>query len=154
MSLEVRIARLERRCRVLTLALAAAVLLPTVAFLTGAAQNVTYDYSFRTGRLDVVDTNGLLRARIGQMNDQFGLFLYDSRGQVRATIADSPDAASLSIAKDGGNIRLLANRQGADITLRDGRDVVRAVTTATAAGGELVIHANAGQVFTIPPPGN
>jgi hypothetical protein len=131
--------------------LAAAVLVPAVALLAGAGQNVVWENSLRLNRLDMVDPNGLVRMRVGQVNDEFGLFVYDVRGQVRAALSESRDASGLTISKDGGNIRLLANRQGADITLRDGRDVVRAVTAATAAGGELVIHANGGQVFTIPP---
>jgi hypothetical protein len=135
----------------LTIALAAALLLPAVVLLTGAGQNVVWDNSLRLNRLDIIDPNGQLRMRVGQVENEFGLFVYDARGQVRAALSESPDASGLTISKEGGNIRLLANRQGADITLRDSRDVVRAVTTATAAGGELVIHANGGQVFTVPP---
>jgi hypothetical protein len=154
MSLEERLFQLERRSRYLTIALAAAVLVPVVMLLAGAGQFVSQTTSLRASQLDVIDNNGLLRVRIGQVNDEFGIFVYDPRGQARAALTDAPDAAGLVINKEGGNVRLLANRQGTDITLRDGRDVVRAVATGTVAGGSLVIHSGDGQVFTVPPADN
>ena len=151
MSLETRIANLERRCRALTIALAAAVVLAAVVVLTGAAQIVESQLRFQ--ELDVRDPTGAVRIHIGRMNDEFGVFVLDPRGQTRAALSDAPDASGLSISKEGGSLRLLANRQGADITLRDAKGAVRAVTTATATGAEIELHAANGQVFTVPPPG-
>jgi hypothetical protein len=152
MSLEARLAKLERRCRILTIALAAAVVLPAVALLAGAGQTVI-ENTVRTGQVDVFDPAGNLRVRIGRVNDEFGLYIYDPQRETRAALTDAPDAAGLLISQPGGSIRLLANRLGADVTLRDGKNNVRAVTTATQGDAQFELRPAGGQVITIPPNG-
>jgi hypothetical protein len=43
--------------------------------------------------------------------------------------------------------------QGADVTLRDGKNNVRAVTTATLAGGQIELRGANGEGISIPPAG-
>jgi hypothetical protein len=143
---------LERRCRVLTIALAAAVVLPAVALLAGAGQ-LPNEAPLRLNQLEIVDANRNVRMRLGPINDEFGLFLFDPRGEARAALTDAPDAAGLNISKEGGSIRLLTNVQGADVTLRDGKNNVRAVTTATLAGGQIELRGANGEGISIPPAG-
>jgi hypothetical protein len=152
MTVENRLAKLERRCRVLTIALAAAMLLPAVALLAGAGQ-LPNEAPLRLRQLEIVDANGTARMRLGPLNDEFGLFMRDPTGQPLVTLSDSPEATMFSISKDGSGIRLLANRQGSDITLRDSKNNVRAVTTATQAGGQIEIRGANGEGFSVPPAG-
>jgi hypothetical protein len=149
MTVEQRIAKLERRCRMLSILLGGFALLVAIGALAGATQIVQVPVRFH--QVDIVDLNGNVRIRLGNVEDAFGIFLQDAAGQARATLSEDADGTVLSVAKEGGNIRLLAAKQAADITLRDGRGNVRAVTTATQAGAEIQLRAANGEVLTIPP---
>jgi hypothetical protein len=152
MSLEARLANLERRCRALTILLVGVVLLGVVAAFAGA-QQIIPQLPLRLQQLEIVDLNGNTRVIVGSVQNAFGVFVVDPAGQPRATLSDAPEGPMLSVANAGGNIRLLAARQGTDITLRDANGAVRALVTAAQVGAQIELHAPGGQVITIPQAG-
>jgi hypothetical protein len=146
MTNEQRIEQLVRRCRWLFAALAGLAVVGGVAVFSGAAPNNAAK-NLRVESLEILDTAGKVRVRLGDMAPQnvpqfkdgiFGLQVSDANGAVRATVQDraqfilemddgravvaaSPKGASVQLNGRGGSPRLMLSAQDdhCDVQLRD-----------------------------------
>jgi hypothetical protein len=96
--IEIRVRRLERANRVLTLvALAAAFVL-----VTGSTSQGGSDDTVRSQRFELVDVDGSVRAVLGTDDDgSTGLFIHDPNGSLRLSLAHDPDQSALFTARGG-----------------------------------------------------
>ena len=124
MSNEQRIHLLERRCRMLSVALAGFVVVVGIALFSGAAQNDGAK-TLQVQALEVVDSNGRVRIRLGDLAPSgqkipeaeagiYGLQVHDATGAVRATVQDW---AQLVLEREDGRAVVTADREGAGIQL-------------------------------------
>ena len=150
MNNEERIGHLETKCKRLTLALSGMMMM-AVAMLFIAAKPKADNDAIQTRKLEVVDENGKVRIRLGSADAGYGLVVYDSQGQFRATLTDAPLGAVSQLKKDGGSIKMMAMQNGCGITMRDGDGKPRAIILQHKDGSRIMLKdADGKDVFSAP----
>ena len=152
MTHENRIEQLEHRCRRLSAAVTALVVLMGVALLTGAARPEA-DGPVRTKKLEIIDSEGTVRIVLGEGDDHgYGVKLNDRSGKFRVALFESPRAAGLNITK-GFAYTLLVGEDSSGFSLRDPKGTARAVVSVTQDGAQMQLRDQEGKVvFAAPNP--
>jgi hypothetical protein len=151
MTLEQRIGHLEKRCRRLTGVLVGTMAVTTVIVLSGAAPNSELP-TVRTRQLEIVDGDGKVRIHLGKADEGYGVVVYDENRRHRATLTDAPRGAVMSLSKNGGDIRLMAMKGSAGVSVRDSEGKPRAVVFVTDDKSQIVLKDGQEKtVFSAPP---
>ena len=150
MTIEQRVAFLERRCRHLTGLLIAAMAVTMVMFFGGAAPNVE-PANLQVRKLEVMDESGNVRIRLGKADEGYGVVVYDASGRHRATLTDAPRGAVMSVSKNGGDIRLMAMEDSSGLSFRDTNGKPSAVVFVTEDQSQIMLKDSGNQtVFSAP----
>ena len=150
MNNEERIGHLETKCRRLTLALSGMMVMAVTMLFIAAKPKADND-AIQTRKIEVVDENGKVRIRLGSADAGYGLVVYDSQGQFRATLTDAPLGAVSQLKKDGGSIKMMAMQNGCGITMRDGDGKPRAIILQHKDGSRIMLKDAKGKdVFSAP----
>jgi hypothetical protein len=152
-NLSERIDSLERRCRLLT-RVAYTCLASLVVCLFGGAYVAESFEEVKTEKLEIVDSNGKVRVRLGKADEGYGIVIYDSAGRYRATLTDAPLGAGMQLIKDGGTVNMFAYQNASGLTVRDGKGKPRAVVAVTKDGSTLQLLDENGQPEFSAPIGN
>jgi hypothetical protein len=112
MAIELRIAKLERRCRFLAFCLVGTLCMGGLLLLAGAAAPERPE-SLTTRKLEIVDEAGRVRMQLGETRDGCLLLMYDKDG--KPAIVLSGDHSSLSLRKEDGKLSMLAGAGGASL---------------------------------------
>ena len=152
MTHENRIRQLESRCRRLSAAVTALVVLMGVAFLTGAIQGEA-DRPVRTRKLEVVDSEGTVRIVLGEGDDHgYGVKLNDRDGQFRVALFEAPLAAGVNISK-GSRCTLLVGEDGVGFSLRAAQGAPRAIVSVSQEKAQIQLQDQQRKtVFSAPNP--
>ena len=126
MTLEERLARLERKSRRLTLALSLAggmlAALVVLAVAAGMAPAVTSaPETVMARKFLLVDAQGMPRATLSVSEQGPGLWLYDEKGTYRAGLGVNANGTGLMLRDDKGHNRavLCIAEKGPELTLYD-----------------------------------
>jgi hypothetical protein len=124
-----RVDVLERRCRRLTLALFAMLAVAIAAAIVSANQ-VTTQPTIRTESLEIVDSNGRVRARFGKSDvDSVALTIQTPDGRTRLSLVGGERGGGISVFQGGqntGGASLTAFPDNAGLTLRGPNGMLRA----------------------------
>ena len=129
MDLQTRVELLERRCRQLTVTLCAIVAIATTAAFVNAKQATTQP-TVRTENLEIVDSNGRVRARIGKNDSEsFGLTIQTADGRPRLSLFGGDRGGGVNIFPSGqssGAVSLNALQDSTGLALRGANGMLRA----------------------------
>jgi hypothetical protein len=150
MTPEERLQQLESKCRRLSIALTSLMVAGATALLVAAAPKPAKD-TLQTKGLEIVDTNGKVRIRLGSADAGYGLVVYDEQGSFKATLTDAPRGAVMQLRKEGGGIKLMAMEGGCGMTMRDENGKPRALIVYQEKGSEIMLKDKEGNtVFSAP----
>jgi len=138
MTLEQRVGQLEKRCRHLTGVLIGTMAVTAVIVLGGAASNSDRE-TVRTQQLEIVDSDGKVRIRLGKADEGYGVVIYDENGHSNGTLTDAPLGAVIQLSKERGGIRLQAGKDGAGLSVRDINGKPRAIIVVTNEKSQVVL---------------
>ena len=128
MDLNARVELLERRCRRLTLALFAIVTIAVTAAFVNANQATTQP-TVRTENLEIVDSNGRVRARFGKNDSEsFGLTILTADGRPRLALVGGERGSGINLFQGGqsaGAVSMTAYQESAGVTLRGTNGMLR-----------------------------
>lgn len=128
MDLQTRVQLLERRCRRLTLALFAIVAIAFAAAFVNANQATTQP-TVRTASLEIVDSNGRVRARLGKSDSEsFGLTIQTADGRQRLALVGGERGSGINLFQGGqsaGAVSMTAYQDSAGLTLRGANGALR-----------------------------
>lgn len=153
MTLEQRMAHLEKRCRRLTSVLIGTLAVAAVIVLGGAAaqEDQADGETVRTQQLEIVDGDGKVRIRLGQADAGYGVVVYDEKGDFNATLTDAPLGAVIQLKKNGSGIRLQAGKDGAGLSVRDSKGTPRAMVLISDDKSQIALKDQEGStVFSAP----
>jgi hypothetical protein len=129
MDLQARVERLERRSRRLTATLFAIVTIAIAGAFVNSNQ-VTTQPTLRTESLEIVDSNGRVRARIGKADSEsVGLTLQTADGRPRLSLSASERGGAINLFQGGqstGAMTLAALQDSAGLSLRGPNGLLRA----------------------------
>jgi hypothetical protein len=157
MELQTRVEQLERRCRRLTMALFAIVTIPiTVAFVK--ANQATTQPIVRTENLEIVDSNGRVRAKLGKSDSEsFALTIQTADGRPRISLLGSERGSAVNLFQGGQSIgatSMAAYQDSAGVTLRGANGALRAHLLVEGDRVRLGLwNADGKAVFTAPASG-
>jgi len=148
--LEGRVRKLERTNQLLLTVVGLAGL---VLALGGAARTSPTE-TFQCERLEVVDSEGRVRAVVGTDKEgSVGLFVHDPEGKVRVSVTHDPDQSALFIRDEEGAIRVGVAQfahGGGGVALH-GPDAKGAAVLYYKEGGSLIFFDKEGkQTLRIP----
>ena len=107
--------------------------------------------AIQASKLEIMDTEGNVRIRLGHADAGYGVVVYDRDGKFRATLTDAPRGAGMQLIKDGGSIKMLAMNQGCGITIRDSDGKSRAMMLQHEKGAQLILKDGEGKsTFSVP----
>lgn len=150
MTNEQRIGHLETKCKRLTLALSGVMVMALVMLFIAAKPNTIED-TIQSKKLEIVDEDGKVRIRLGSADAGYGLVVYDSKGQFRATLTDAPLGAVSQLRKNGGSIKMMAMQNGCGITMRDVDGKPRTIILQDKEGSKIMLKDAEGKdVFSAP----
>jgi len=145
-----RIHHLETKCRRLTIAVTAMIVLGIATICIAASPNHAKEAT-QVSKIEIVDTEGNVRIRLGRADDGYGVVVYDKDGKFRATLTDAPRGAGMQLIKDGGSITMLAMKQGSGLTIRDSDGKSRAMMLQQEKGSQLILKDGEGKsTFSVP----
>lgn len=158
MQIEVRMARLERRCRLLSVGLTMSVCVLGVFLLMGAAQQGD-DSTVRARRVEVVDARGNVKIVLGDVeDDNYGLLVYGHERQARTmmmagSVGGAPVAViSASAGKSRRGINLMAQDDSLGVAITDSK-ALRAAMIVDEGQAQFQLRDQKGDVVFIAPRG-
>ena len=124
MQLEDRIARLEKRCRLLSSALGLCLLTAAMIVVTGASGKD--DAAADTKELKIVDADGNTRIHLGKTDGGgYGIVMRDASGGVQASITEIERTTVLRLAKERYEMRLMVGAEAAGFAIRGSNGKLR-----------------------------
>ena len=87
--MEERIDHLERKCRRLTMTVTVMIVLAIASICVAASPNHGKE-AIQASKLEIMDTEGNVRIRLGHADAGYGVVVYDRDGKFRATLTDAP----------------------------------------------------------------
>lgn len=128
MDLNSRIELLERRCRQLALSLFAIVTIAIGGAFVNSNQ-VTTQPTVRTENLEIVDSNGRVRARLGKSDSEsFAVTIQTPDGRPRVTLLGGERGGAVNLFQGGptsGAVSMTAYPDSAGVTLRGSNGILR-----------------------------
>jgi hypothetical protein len=158
MELETRMARLERRCRLVTAGLTMSLLLIGVFLFAGAAPQAD-DSTVRARRVEIVDAQGNTRILLGrEEDDSYGVVVYGHERQAKSMMMagtlDGSGVAMISAKAGKGRqgIMLMAQDDSLGVAIRDSQ-ALRAGMFVDQGQAQFQLRDQKQDVVFIAPPG-
>lgn len=157
MQAEERIARLERRCRILSVGLTAAVCAGGLLVLAGAAQRADDDSTLRTRRIEIIDSEGNARIVIGRVEDDvYGVLVYGPErqiaGKLMAGSQNGGEVVIISAGKGRHGVRIIAQEETAGVAIRD-KQALRAAMLVHEDKAQLQLRGRKNNLVFVAPIG-
>lgn len=148
MTHEDRIKQLEKRCRLLSVAMACLLVAGGVFVLAAASQQTNAPDSLQAEKLEIVDESGKVRIRLGKLKEGgYGLAVYDQEGDAKRAgvslgVSGRPE---LKLRNEESSLEAAASPQHSEITLRESDRYIGVHLEASAKRTSRIIVQNKGR---------